>query len=75
MDNACQPEGFHSVWGCEACLPVDGLQGMLPSSRTAWRPENLELNESEGRTDTNRKDLAHPASLPLALTISHETAK
>lgn len=50
-DNACQPECFHFVWGCEPCLPVDGVQGVLTYSRKAWRPEYLELNESEESTD------------------------
>ena len=65
-----KPDGFHSVWGCEPCLSVDGVQGVLPCTRIAWCPENLEMNESEGRTDTNRKDTRMPRpSPPHELTL------
>lgn len=72
--NACQPECFHFVWGCEPCLPVDGVQDVLAYSRKAWRPEYLELNESEESTDQQQGLLAHSESLPLVLTSSQETA-
>ena len=71
MDNACQPKCFHFVWGCEPGLPVDGVHGVLPYSRPAWRPEYLELSEPAGRIrhkkDTRMIHLVHPRACPWSL--------